>query len=37
MPFNDLQKVLEKRAEDSLYRKRQVMHSAQQSLIKVDN
>jgi len=37
MSFNDLQKVLEKRAEDSLYRKRQVMHSAQQSLIKVED
>jgi 8-amino-7-oxononanoate synthase len=36
MSFNDLQKILDQRAEDSLYRRRQVMQSAQQSVIKVD-
>ena len=36
MSFNDLQKILDQRAEDSLYRRRQVMQSAQHSVIKVD-
>lgn len=36
MSFNDLQKVLDQRAKNSLYRQRQVMHSAQQTVIKID-